>query len=197
MTMKDIAAIARGLAPLFQAIAARLAALELKDKGLDGAPGPRGPAGPQGPAGRDGRDGLPGVPGEKGQDGKHGRDGQDGLGFDDLVILHDGARNVTFRFVQGDRIKETTVTFPVVLDQGVFKAGQAYQKGDGVTWAGSFWIAQAPTTDKPGDGATAWRLAVKAGREGKAGPVGPAGRDGQDGRPGRDLTQMDTTGRKW
>jgi len=151
--------------------------------GADGAPGPMGPLGPVGPPGAPGvpgRDGRDGVPGERGLDGQHGKDGApgkdgaDGLGFDDLDVAYDGARTVTLSFTRGERVKTFPLTMPIVLDQGVYQQGTTYQKGDGVTWGGSFWIAQAETDAKPGEGATPWRLAVKAGREGKA------GRDGKD-----------------
>jgi hypothetical protein len=59
---------------------------------------------------------------------------------------------------------------PIVRDLGVWREG-TYRKGDGVTWGGSFWIAQDETTDKPdGPGGKGWRLAVKKGRDGKDGP---------------------------
>lgn len=54
---------------------------------------------------------------------------------------------------------------PALLERGVWREG-AYDKGDGVTWDGSYWIAQDKTTDKPGT-SPAWRLAVKRGRDGK------------------------------
>lgn len=105
-----------------------------------------------------------------------GRDGEtikgaDGLGFDDLSEeLADDGRTIIRRYMRGDEVKEFRHTFPVVIDRGVYKAEQEYTAGDGVTWAGSFWIAQKDTSEKPGvdDG---WRLAVKSGR---------AGRDGRD-----------------
>lgn len=99
----------------------------------------------------------------KPQDGK---DGQDGLGFEDFEVLHDGERSFTLRFVRGEQAKEATFTIPCVLDRGVFKEGTEYQRGDGATWAGSYWIAQATTREKPGTGGD-WRLAVKRGRDGK------------------------------
>lgn len=104
-------------------------------------------------------DGLPGEKGEPGQDGK------DGLGFDDLTVEHDGERGVVLRFQRGDVVKEFPLTFDVVLDRGVYKAGQEYAKGDAVTWGGSLWIAQKETSAKPEGGD--WRLAVKRGRDGK------------------------------
>jgi len=43
-----------------------------------------------------------------------------------------------------------------------------------VTWAGAVWHCNEPTTDRPGNGSPAWRLAVKAGRDGKDGRDGSA-----------------------
>ena len=54
-----------------------------------------------------------------------------------------------------------------------------------VTWAGSAWHCNETTTTKPGDGAKAWTLMVKRGRDGKdgkdgaSGPEGPKGKDWQ------------------
>jgi hypothetical protein len=65
---------------------------------------------------------------------------------------------------------------PVVIDRGVYRPEQKYAKGDGVTFGGSFWIAQVdeptekPSIPAPGTAAGAtgeWRLAVKKGRDGK------------------------------
>lgn len=95
---------------------------------------------------------------------------KDGLGFDDLEVVHDGARGFTFRFARGEQVKEFPFTLPVVIDKGVFKAGDEYEPGDGVTYAGSFWIAQEKTQEKP-DSGQGWRLAVKRGRDGKSAPV--------------------------
>jgi collagen type III alpha len=160
-------------------------------EGKQGAAGERGPAGEQGPAGMDGLNGKDGAPGrdgkpgdrghpgdrgEKGLDGKDGRDGQagvpgrdgkDGLGFEDLRVEHDGARGFTFKLVRGERVKEFEFKVPVVIDQGVWRDGGEYETGDGVTWRGSYWIAQKGTTAKPDDANSDWRLAVKKGRDGK------------------------------
>lgn len=103
-----------------------------------------------------------------------GKDGADGVGFDDFDVVYDGERTFTCKWEKGARVVERVFSLPVVLDRGVYRPDQMYAKGDGATFAGSFWIAQAETSAKPGDGATPWRLAVKAGREGKP------GRDGQD-----------------
>jgi len=57
------------------------------------------------------------------------------------------------------------------LDRGVWKAVSC-EKGDGVTYAGSWFIAQRETleTEKPGQSA-GWRLAVKRGRDGQDGKL--------------------------
>lgn len=62
---------------------------------------------------------------------------------------------------------------PFVVDKGVYKEGQQYKAGDGVTWARNYWIATKDTTEKPDFGGD-FRLAVKGGRDGKD------GRDGID-----------------
>ncbi len=187
----EIAAIVQGLAPLLRAFADRLAAVEAKERGLDGRPGetgPRGPDGPEGPPGRDGRDGVIGRSGADGLDGKdganglHGKDGADGLGFDDLEPVYDEVGRLSLRFTRGDVVK--TFRVPGFVDRGVWKDGLAYETGDGTTFGGSFWIARAATTQKPGDGATAWRLAVKVGREGREGKPGANGGPGPKGDPG-------------
>lgn len=112
----------------------------------------------------------------KPKDGADGRDGADGLGFDDLQVEDDGLGAVRLRFVRGDQVKEFEVRLPVVIDRGVYRETEAYQKGNGVTWAGSWWLAQKDAPEgKPGESAD-WRLAVKKGR------------DGRDGAPGKDFT---------
>lgn len=191
MTMKELAALVGGLAPILReyraAVNARLDALEVKEKGLDGARGEIGPPGPDGKPGRDGRDGLPGWPGEKGADGSHGRDGvngTDGLGFDDLAVLHDGERGFTLRFTRGDVVKDFPFRIPCVIYRGVFEAGRAYEKGDSVTFGGSQWIARDATDAKPGVGSTPWQLAVKVGRDGKEGKQGQPGSQGPKGERG-------------
>ncbi|PQZ30927.1 hypothetical protein CQZ93_13095 [Ochrobactrum vermis] len=109
--------------------------------------------------------------------GDDGKPGADGLGFDDLSVEYDGEKTVTVKFVRGQQSKEFPLVLPVVIDRGVFSEGKTYEPGDGVTWAGSFWIAQEATTDKP-DSAKGWRLAVKKGRDGKDGKIEPAAKSG-------------------
>ena len=141
--------------------------------------------------GRDGRDGAPGAPGAQGTagdpgrdgaDGKDGADGRDGLGFDDLTVEYDGERSFSFKFVQGDRVKSFgPFIVPALIYRGVFKAGETYQRGDTVTWAGSLWHASDVTTAKPGDAAPesrAWQLCVKKGADARPVTVSAAPRAG-------------------
>lgn len=121
----------------------------------------------------------PGPPGEKGERGNPGRDG---FGFDDLSVHYDGERGVTFRFARGEEVKEFSLDLPIVLDRGVWREG-AFKKGDGVTWGGSFFIAQEDTSDKP-ETSKSWRLAVKRGRDGRDGKPGEKGDRGDKGEKG-------------
>lgn len=121
------------------------------------------------------------------------KDGVDGVGFDDIDLVEvDGLLNL--RFSRGDTVKDFII--PVPIDQGVWTE-KPYRKGSGVTWGGSFWIAQKDTSAKPDTPDSGWRLAVKRGRDGKAGDPGKKGDPGTPGRPGRDLTQMTLAGDKY
>jgi len=150
-------------------------------------PAKDGADGKEGAPGRDGRDGLPGVQGEKGLDGRHGIDGKDGLGVDDFDMKSiDDGRALEFSLKrEGVEPVVRRVDLASVLDRGVWRE-QAYSKGDGVTWGGSFFIAQRQTlpNEKPGEAPEAFRLAVKRGRDGKEGKPGPQGERGIKGDPG-------------
>lgn len=92
------------------------------------------------------------------------RDGRDGLGFDDLDLIEDD-RGMVLRFARDDVVKDFVL--PVVIDRGVYREGVTFLKGSGVTWGGSFWIAQRDTFTKPDAPDSGWRLAVKKGQNGK------------------------------
>lgn len=176
------------------------------ERGLDGAKGLDGKDGRDGVDGKDGigvsdavidREGalvltlangqtktLGVVVGQKGEPGKDGQDGRDGFGFDDFTAEYDGERTITLTFQRGELVKTFPFELPIVIDRGVYVAGKTYQPGEGVTWGGSFWIAQKQTSAKPGDGSGGWRLAVKKGSDGKQGPMGPEGKPGPRGEQG-------------
>jgi hypothetical protein len=103
-------------------------------------------------------------------------------GFDGVSVEMTDERTVSFvaSLTDGQQVSKS-FSIPTVLDQGVFKEGSEYRIGDGVTFQGSFWIAQAETKQRPGDSSD-WRLAVKKGRDGKNGTNGTNGRDGLNGK---------------
>ena len=72
------------------------------------------------------------------------------------------------------KIESKVVTIPAIIYRGIWSEG-AYEKGDVVTWSGSAWHCQAPTTERPRSGTTDWKLMVKEGRPGKDGAA-PASR---------------------
>jgi hypothetical protein len=99
--------------------------------------------------------------------GPPGPAGADGLGFDDADVTYDGERTITLTWARGDARVERAIRLPAMLYRGVYVPGKLYDRGDVVTWAGSLWHANAETTTRPGDGAPAWTLAVKRGRDAK------------------------------
>ncbi len=100
----------------------------------------------------------------KPKDGEKGASGADGFGIE--LFEQKDARTVVAIYKRGDETITQEFKFPAVIDQGVFKSGDDYEAGDGVTYAGSFWIAQKDTTESPGNSSD-WRLAVKRGKDGK------------------------------
>lgn len=135
--------------------------------------------------GRDGRDGI------DGKDGAPGERGERGFSLDQFApeLKADG-RTLVLKFVSGETAESWEIGFPAAIYRGVYKDGQTYDRGDLVTWAGSLWHCDAETAQKPGDGAEAWTLAAKRGRDGKDGAPGKPGERGAKGEPGRD-------GRTW
>jgi integrin beta 3 len=128
-----------------------------------------------GPRGERGELGKQGPPGERGAKGETGRNAADltllqeyiDQRFERMfkaasVTTVDGGR--TLRWAIGETVHE--IKTAIVLDAGVWREGTAYVAGDGVTLGGSFFIAQADTTAKPGK-SDEWRLAVKRGTDGR------------------------------
>ncbi len=125
------------------------------------------------PAPKDGRDG---------RDGINGKDGRDAFELEDFAAEQDADGRVVLRFVRGDLRREFTLRLPLFIDRGVYKADEQYERGNGVTWGGCFWLAQKDTPEgKPGESAD-WRLAVKKGRDGRDGTKGDKGERGDPGR---------------
>ncbi len=120
-----------------------------------------------------GKDGLPGANAKDGRDGKDGKDGKDGFNVGDIVFEQEGEREIVAVFVRdGERHERGRFKFAVPIYRGVLKSGQAYDRGDMVTHDGSLWHANAPTSEKPGDGKS-WQLCVRKGQNGKDGVSAP------------------------
>lgn len=110
-----------------------------------------------------GKDGAAGV------DGKDGAAGVNGVGFDDLdEELRDGGRIIVHRYRRGNDCIEFEHKTAFQIYRGVFKEGATYERGDTVTWGGSQWHCDEPsTTEKPDSPAKHWTLSTKRGRDGK------------------------------
>lgn len=97
---------------------------------------------------------------------KDGRDAIDIDGFD--MVLGDDDRTVTVSLKRGETIIEKSIKVPNIIDKGVFKHNQEYEKGDAVTFGGCLWICQEKTSkNEPSSASDVWRLAVKRGRDGR------------------------------
>lgn len=98
---------------------------------------------------------------------------KDAFQLEDLAVEHDGDGNVTLAFVRGEMRREFRLRLPRFKDRGGYRDGEDYVQGDGVTYGGSFWIAQKDGPQgRPDSGTADWRLAVKKGRDGKDGGGG-------------------------
>lgn len=97
------------------------------------------------------------------------KDGRDALSLEDFDIsLGDDGRTVTVKMVAGETVVEKSVKIASLIDRGVFKAESDYERGDGVSWGGCFYIAKCDKPEGvPGVGETDWRLAAKRGRDAK------------------------------
>lgn len=97
------------------------------------------------------------------------KDGRDALNLEDFdLTLADDGRTVTVKMQAGETVIEKSVKIAAVIDRETFKHDGTYEKGDGVSYGGSFWIAKCDSPKGvPGSGETDWRCAVKKGRDGK------------------------------
>ena len=99
---------------------------------------------------------------------KDGVDGKNAVELEDFSIeLDNDGRTVKMLLKRGEDIIERCVKINAILDKGVFRDGEAYEKGDGVTFGGCFWISQKDAPEgRPGN-TDDWRMAVKRGRDGR------------------------------
>lgn len=109
-----------------------------------------------------GRDGMPGRPGTPGEDGKAGAS----LESVDVATIGDRKRQFVFLLSDGSTIRTEVEFEGMVLHRDIYVPGESYEKGDAVTYGGSFWIAKRNTKASP-KSSDDWRLVVKKGRDGK------------------------------
>ena len=97
------------------------------------------------------------------------KDGRDALPLDSFdLTLGEDLRTVTIKMQIGETVIEKSIKIPAVIDRDVFKHDGDYEKGDGVSYGGCFWIAKCDKPQGvPGSGETDWRRAVNRGRDGK------------------------------
>jgi hypothetical protein len=131
-------------------------------------------------------------------------------GETDYDVTQANERSFTVRReMLSGKVFERSFDIPALVDREVYREGEEYKRGDGVTWGRHFWIARRDTKAKP-EGGDDWRLAVKAGRDGAdafwvAKRNGFAGSEaewlaslrGKEGKPGKDLTLQTGDGRKY
>lgn len=162
--------------------------LDGKD-GADGAAGKDGAPGSPGQDGSDGRDALaleilPDIDPEKSYARGTFATHQGGLwrsfsktqGMRGWECIVDGIAAIDHEY-DGERaykvsltkssglVVEKTIELPNVIDRGVWKPDHDYKRFDGVTYAGSFWIAQKDAPEGVPGTSDGFRLAVKKGRD--------------------------------
>ena len=132
---------------------------------------PAGPPGEPGARGEKGEPGDAGPVGEKGMDGRDGRDGKDGR---DGVATRDELNELVKEAVESrvadvvrKAVADAVAELPKYEYRSVWKAGEAYERGNWTTYGGSLWHCnKSGTGEKPGSGED-WTLAVKRGRDGR------------------------------
>ncbi len=181
----DLEAIKADLAGMVKAAVAEAIPQPPRD-GADGACGQDGKDGRDGADGRDALalDVLPAIDEAKhyprgswaahagglwrAYEGTHGMRGWECIvrGVSEFEVEQNGREFVAVSTLSDGTQTRKHVSLPVLLYKQVFKAGDAYEAGDVVTWAGSAWHCLKATDEKPGEG-DAWQLMVKRGRDGR------------------------------
>lgn len=96
------------------------------------------------------------------------KDGRDALPLEsfDLALGEDG-RTVTVKMQAGETVIEKSVKIASVMDRGVYSSEGSYEKGDGTTYGGCYWIAQKDAPAGAPGASADWRMAVKKAATGK------------------------------
>jgi hypothetical protein len=104
-----------------------------------------------------------------------------GVAAIELRQVHERGFGLDVRFSDGS-IAQNSFSMPTMVYRGVFREG-TFERGDVVTWDGSLWHCEAPTTERPSPtNAAVWKLCAKRGRDGRNGERGEKGERGSDAR---------------
>lgn len=98
---------------------------------------------------------------------KDGNDGRDAVDVDGFDVAQEGKSMTLSLMRDGVVVSQKTVRIPGFEDRGVWRDGVDYEKGDGVSFGGSFFIAQKDQPEGKPEQSKDWRCAVKRGRDGK------------------------------
>lgn len=109
------------------------------------------------------------VVGRDGIDAK-GEPGRDGFSLTDFDTSLDESGRILTLSLESEDLKIThELELGGMIYRGLYSPDQEYVRGDTVTWAGSLYIANERTGEKP-DNSKAWALAARKGRDGKDAP---------------------------
>jgi hypothetical protein len=89
-------------------------------------------------------------------------------GIKAIDVEYDGERGFVVSIAKafGDALRHE-YCLPMLIDRGVYKSGQQYERFDVVTYGGALWIAQKDSTETAPGTSDEWRLSVKRGRDAK------------------------------
>jgi hypothetical protein len=89
---------------------------------------------------------------------------QVGIAEIDVEMLDDRTLSIKTMLSNGET-QEKTLKLKNIKYKGVVSEGATYEEGDFVTWGGSIWHCDEPTSERPREGHKSWTLAVKKGRD--------------------------------
>lgn len=87
-------------------------------------------------------------------------------GIHDIQIEMPTDRSISIKTILSNgEVQEKTFALKNTIYKGVVAEGATYEEGDFVTWGGSIWHCDEPTSERPREGHKSWTLAVKKGRD--------------------------------
>lgn len=87
-------------------------------------------------------------------------------GIESASIEYDGERKCVMQINRSSgAMVEKEMVMPIVIDRGVYNPEKSYALNDGVTYAGSYWLAVKDAPQGTPGASDDFRLAVKKGRD--------------------------------